>query len=173
MIPVEKEIYIRLVRRICTAVFILVLLLFFNAQVLAETPAEQNADPVSGTTIEESDDFSAVAVQLEAVARDHGRNMADQMLYDSFQAVSAVSAGAYAVPVTGTLHVIAVPEKTEPTFLAWLPYLLVALLAAGWGMIAVLRSRRERSRRVVYKPMRVSGIHSNPYFVYRVQRTYR
>jgi len=179
VIPMEKEIYIRFVRRVCTVVFVLVLLLFFNAQVLAEGPV-QNADPVTDAAeaVLSADraepDFTAVAAQLEAVARDHGRKMADQMLYGSFEAVSEVYAGAGALPASGSVQVIAVePAETGTAFLVWLPYLLAFLALVGGGCILLCRRRMQRNRRVVYKPMRTPAVHNSPYFVYRVQHTYR
>lgn len=174
VIPMEREICIRLVRRVCTAIFVLCLLLLFNAPVMAEENV-QNTQAVLAETEEilglTEENFSAVAVQLEAVARAEGRSTANQMLYDGFQQVSVLAKGTQRASASGSsLNVIAVSRTdSRAAFAAWMPYILAAL-----GMIFmafVLRvKRRQRGGRVVYKPLKVNA---RPYMQYTVLRTYR
>lgn len=170
----EREIYIRLVRRVCTAIFVLLLLLLFNAPVMAQgdmqdTQAVLNeTEEVLGLTEE---NFSAVAVQLEAVARAQGRSMANQMLYDGFGEVSVLAEGTQSTAVSGSsLNVITVSRvDRSAAFAAWLPYILAAIGTASAALALRVR-RRQRGGRVVYKLLKVSA---RPYMQYTVQRTYR
>ena len=159
--------YWRLLRRIATVFLVLVLLVACSAQVRAENTSVELSE--TGLTEE---NFSAVAVQLSAVARAEGRVSANQMLYSAFNAASAlqVSENIPAAAADSGVNVIVVPEKkTAPTFQQFLPYLAAVLLAVV--MFSTVRRRSVRS--VVYKPMRVNTAQRNPYADYGLVRTYR
>ena len=160
--------YFSLLRRIVTVLLVLAMLVACSAQVRAEgLPAVPDE---SGLTQEQ---FSAVAVQLSAVARAEGRASADQMLYSAFDAAAAlqVSESLPAAASESHVNVIVVPEKkAAPTFQQLLPYLAAVILVA-----AVMRSalRRKASRGVVYKPLRANSAQRNPYAGYGLVRTSR
>ena len=83
----EKELYLRLLRRICAAVLALLAAILVSTPVMAQ-------DGMAAATPEPAlteQDFAAVAAQLEAVARGQGREIADQMLYASLRSISPVT----------------------------------------------------------------------------------
>ena len=168
----QKEVCVRFVRRIFMAVLVLLLLLLFNVQVMAE---ESTA---TAAMSENTDSYTAVAAQLEAVARAEGRSSADKMLYASFLEASvlheASAAEFAAVDLTGA----AVENLTESgSVLAnglWTVPAAAALVVFGLLLAAAGVYRRGTAgRRTVYKPMRRSGVRPAPYLRYTVQHTYR
>ena len=167
----QKEVCVRFVRRIFMAVLVLLLLLLFNVQVMAEESAATAAMP------ENTDSYTAVAAQLEAVARAEGRSAADKMLYASFLEASvlheASAAEFAAVDLTGA----AVENMTESGSLLanglWTVPAAAALVVFGLLAAAGIYRRGTAGRRTVYKPMRRSGVRPAPYLRYTVQHTYR
>ena len=167
----QKEVCVRFVRRIFMAVLVLLLLLLFNVQVMAEESAATAAMP------ENTDSYTAVAAQLEAVARAEGRSAADKMLYASFLEASvlheASAAEFAAVDLTGA----AVENTTESGSLLanglWTVPAAAALVVFGLLAVAGIYRRGTAGRRTVYKPMRRSGVRPAPYLRYTVQHTYR
>ena len=172
----DKQKFLRILRRTVTVLAVLVMLVACSAQVRAED--EQNTDPaaLAAEVLEETgltaENFSAIAVQLEAVARADGRLSADRMLYAAFQEAAAlqVSEAVPAAAVESGVNVIVVPEKrSAPTAGQLLPFLAV-VAAAGVMLFAV---RRKNVRGTVYKPMRTRAAGTNPYAGYGMVRTYR
>ena len=167
----QKEVCVRFVRRVFMAVLVLLLLLLFNVQVMAEESAATAAMP------ENTDSYTAVAAQLEAVARAEGRSAADKMLYASFLEASvlheASAAEFAAVDLTGA----AVENTTESGSLLanglWTVPAAAALVVFGLLAAAGIYRRGTAGRRTVYKPMRRSGVRPAPYLRYTVQHTYR
>ena len=167
----QKEVCVRFVRRVFMAVLVLLLLLLFNVQVMAEESAAAAAMP------ENTDSYTAVAAQLEAVARAEGRSAADKMLYASFLEASvlheASAAEFAAVDLTGA----AVQNTTESSSVLadglWTVPAAAALVVFGLLAAAGIYRRGTAGRRTVYKPMRRSGVRPAPYLRYTVQHTYR
>ena len=83
----EKENTLRLLRRICMAFLAVYLVLALCAPVLAEEAAPAQDAAESGAAAQ-TDDYAAVQAQLEAVARNEGREIAGQMLFESLRAIS-------------------------------------------------------------------------------------
>lgn len=161
---------LRTLRHAVPVLLALLIALLAAAPVLADETDEAITDTetVSAEPAEDlRDDYTAVAAQLEAVARAEGRDMADKMLstalhsltgtlVDTDDAESAVSAAA-------------APEAAEPKAVVnasvqagakWsakgiLPFLAVVLLAFLGLSLAVrpMRRRRVHSARA-YRPMR-------------------
>ena len=167
----QKEVCVRFVRRVFMAVLVLLLLLLFNVQVMAEESTATAAMP------ENTDSYTAVAAQLEAVARAEGRSAADKMLYASFLEASvlheASAAEFAAVDLTGA----AVENTTKSGSLLanglWTVPAAAALVVFGLLAAAGIYRRGTAGRRTVYKPMRRSGVRPAPYLRYTVQHTYR
>ena len=90
----ERESAVRLVRRICMAFLAVFLVLALCAPAMAEETAPAGEDGGQAAAAAEQDDFAAVRAQLEAVAREDGRRIAGQMLFDSFRAISPAQAPA-------------------------------------------------------------------------------
>ena len=135
------------------------------APVLADETDEAITDTetVSAEPTEDlRDDYTAVAAQLEAVARAEGRDMADKMLstalhsltgtsVDTDDAESAVSAAAAPEAVVNA----SVQAGAKWSAKGILPFLAVVLLALLGLFLAVrpMRRRRVHSARA-YRPMR-------------------
>lgn len=147
----ERESAVRLVRRICMAFLAVFLVLALCAPAMAAETAPAGDDGVQADAAAEQDDFAAVRAQLEAVAREDGRRIAGQMLFDSFRAISSAQAPADEAQATaapsaaagGTPSVVVHAEqKASWSFSGLLPFLIV--LAATAGMLAVLSARRSQ-----------------------------
>lgn len=147
----ERESAVRLVRRICMAFLAVFLVLALCAPAMAAETAPAGEDGVQASAAAEEDDFAAVRAQLEAVAREDGRRIAGQMLFDSFRAISPAQAPADEAEATaepssaagGTPSVVVHAEqKASWSFSGLLPFLIV--LAATAGMLAVLSARRSQ-----------------------------
>ena len=171
----DKQRYWRILRRIVTLLAVLIMLVACSAQVRAEGEEKDGLAELSAAVVEESgltkENFSAVAVQLEAVARADGRLSADRMLYTAFSEAAALQVGEN-VPAAAEsgINVIVVPEKkTAPDMKQLVPFFAV-IAAAGVMLISV---RRRHIRGTVYKPMRRELSGGNPYAGYGMVRTYR
>ncbi|MGN0479047.1 MAG: hypothetical protein ACI4GO_06410 [Hominenteromicrobium sp.] len=152
----EKEACLRLLRRICAAVLALLAAIVMGAPVLADEagPAgETPEDPAAQEQTLTEENFAAVAAQLEAVAREQGRSIADKMLYESFRMISPVSAPAEAeataaptaAPARNTPAVVVhSSEQQTLSFSGFLPFLAVAVIAVT-SMLAVFFSTRRHS----------------------------
>ena len=87
VIRMEREIYLRLLRRICAAILALLAAIMLSAPVLADEAgsapeaAQDTAEAAPASELTE-ENFAAVAAQLEAVARGQGRSIANKMLYE-------------------------------------------------------------------------------------------
>ena len=110
----------RVMRRICTVILVLILLVACSAQVHAEgenTAGEDVLTAMSEDAVEETglteENFAAVAAQLSAVARADGRSSADRMIDSAFSEAAALQVSE-AAPVTAaaesSVNVIVVPE---------------------------------------------------------------
>ena len=154
---------------------VLVLLVACSAEVHA------NGEPMPKETAVSADEagltkenFSAVAVQLEAVARAEGRAISDRMLHAAFSAAAARNTPAVtpAGASEGTLNVIVVPESRPSVSLE--KVLLAAFLLFSAVLTAVsVYLRRRKQRRSVYKPIRTAPAPRNYYANYGTVRTYR
>lgn len=156
VIRMEREIYLRLLRRICAAILALLAAIMLSAPVLADEAGSApeavqdtaEAAPASALTEE---NFAAVAAQLEAVARGQGRSIADKMLYESLRTISPVSAPAAeasaeptAAPVQNAPSVVVhSAEKHTWSFSGLLPFFAVVAVAMT-GMFAAFYSLRRR-----------------------------
>lgn len=168
----EREVYLRclcVLRRVCMALVILLLLLGLSTPVLAEESAilpdqTEGQEPEGGVTEE---DFAAVAAQLEAVAKAEGRAIADKMLFESFRVIlpdtpapeaeTSAWAAPAAVPAQNTPAVVVHTEREATwSFSGVLPFLVVAAVA-GVSMLFVLSSLRRRGRQTAaargYRPV--------------------
>ena len=147
----ERESAVRLLRRICMAFLAVFLVLALCAPAMAEETAPAGEDGGQAAAAAEQDDFAAVRAQLEAVAREDGRRIAGQMLFDSFRAISPAQAPADEAQATaeppaaagGTPSVVVHAEqKASWSFSGLLPFLIV--LAATAGMLVALSVRRSQ-----------------------------
>lgn len=147
----ERESAVRLVRRICMAFLAVFLVLALCAPAMAEETTPAGEDGGQAAAAAEQDDFAAVRAQLEAVAREDGRRIAGQMLFDSFRAISPAQAPADEAQATaeppaaagGTPSVVVHAEqKASWSFSGLLPFLIV--LAATAGMLVALSVRRSQ-----------------------------
>lgn len=179
VIRLEKINYWRVLRRVIVLAISLILLVACSAQVHAENepfPTEDgNVVPASAETqglTEEN--FSAVAVQLEAVARSEGRSIADRMMHTALSAaaVQAENAVTPAAVQTGNLSVIVVPEK-NPVFTPEKIIIFSCVILIAAVMAAVVCAHSRKSRRTVYKPMLAGRAQTNFYANYGTVRTYR
>lgn len=152
----EKENTLRLLRRICMAFLAVYLVLALCAPVLAEeaAPAQDAA--------EQTDGYAAVQAQLEAVARNEGREIAGQMLFESFRAISPAEvpqaetepSAEPAAASGGTPSVVVHAEpRVSWSFSGLLPFLVV--VAATAGVLVVFSARRQRAAASSrsYRPM--------------------
>ena len=131
------------------------------------TPVVTEA-PTAEPTEELRDDYTAVAAQLEAVARAEGRDMADKMLSTALHSLTGTSVDTD--DAESAVSAAAAPEAAEPKAVVvnasvqagakWsakgiLPFLAVVLLAFLGLSLAVrpMRRRRVHSARA-YRPMR-------------------
>lgn len=160
---------LRTLRHAVPVLLALLIALLAAAPVLADETDEAITDTetVSAEPTEDpKDDYTAVAAQLEAVARAEGRDMADQMLSTALHSLTGTSVDTD----DAESAVSAAPEVAEPKAVVvnasaqagakWsakgiLPFLAVVLLALLGLSLAVrpMRRRRVHSARA-YRPMR-------------------
>ena len=157
----EKENTLRLLRRICMAFLAVYLVLALCAPVLAEESAPAQDAAESGAA-EQTDDYAAVQAQLEAVARNEGREIAGQMLFESLRAISPAEvpqaetkpSAEPAAASGGTPSVVVHAEpRVSWSFSGLLPFLVV--VAATAGVLVVFSARRQRAAASSrsYRPM--------------------
>lgn len=161
---------LRTLRHVVPVLLALLIALLAAAPVLADETDEAitdtetvSAEPTEGLR----DDYTAVAAQLEAVARAEGRDMADKMLSTALHSLTGTSV---ADDAESAISAAAAPEAAEPRAVVvnasvqagakWsakgiLPFLAVVLLAFLGLSLAVrpMRRRRVHSARA-YRPMR-------------------
>ena len=163
------SVILRTLRHAVPVLLALLIALLAAAPVLADETDEAITDTetVSAEPTEDpKDDYTAVAAQLEAVARAEGRDMADKMLSTALHSLTGTSV--YTDDAESAVS--AVPEVAEPKAVVvnasaqagakWsakgiLPFLAVVLLALLGLSLAVrpMRCRRVHSARA-YRPMR-------------------
>ena len=161
---------LRTLRHAVPVLLALLIALLAAAPVLADETDEAITDTetVSAESAEDlRDDYTAVAAQLEAVARAEGRDMADKMLSTALHSLTGTSV---ADDAESAISAAAAPEAAEPKAVVvnasaqagakWsakgiLPFLAVVLLAFLGLSLAVrpMRRRRVHSARA-YRPMR-------------------
>ena len=161
---------LRTLRHAVPVLLALLIALLAAAPVLADETDEAITDTetVSAESAEDlRDDYTAVAAQLEAVARAEGRDMADKMLSTALHSLTGTSV---ADDDESAISAAAAPEAAEPKAVVvnasvqagakWsakgiLPFLTVVLLAFLGLSLAVrpMRRRRVHSARA-YRPMR-------------------
>ena len=161
---------LRTLRHAVPVLLALLIALLAAAPVLADETDEAITDTetVSAEPMEDlRDDYTAVAAQLEAVARAEGRDMADKMLSTALHSLTGTSV---ADDAESAISAAAAPEAAEPKAVVvnasvqagakWsakgiLPFLAVVLLAFLGLSLAVrpMRRRRVHSARA-YRPMR-------------------
>lgn len=161
---------LRTLRHAVPVLLALLIALLAAAPVLADETDEAITDTetVSAEPTEDlRDDYTAVAAQLEAVARAEGRDMADKMLSTALHSLTGTSVDTDDVESAASA---AAPEAAEPKAVVvnasaqagtkWsakgiLPFLAVVLLALLGLSFAVrpMRRRRVHSARA-YCPMR-------------------
>ena len=158
------SVILRTLRHAVPVLLALLIALLAAAPVLADETDEAITDTetVSAEPTEDpKDDYTAVAAQLEAVARAEGRDMADKMLtgtsVDTDDAESAVSAAAAPEAAEPKAVVVNASVQAGANWSAKgiLPFLAVVLLAFLGLSLAVrpMRRRRVHSARA-YRPMR-------------------
>ena len=160
---------LRTLRHAVPVLLALLIALLAAAPVLADETDEAITDTetVSAEPTEDpKDDYTAVAAQLEAVARAEGRDMADKMLSTALHSLTGTSVDTDDAESAAS----AAPEAAEPKAVVvnasaqagakWsakgiLPFLAVVLLALLGLSLAVrpMRRRRVHSARA-YRPMR-------------------
>ena len=160
----------RTLRHAVPVLLALLIALLAAAPVLADETDEAITDTetVSAEPTEDlRDDYTAVAAQLEAVARAEGRDMADKMLSTALHSLTGTSVDTD--DAESAVSAAAAPEATEPKAVVvnasvqagakWsakgIPFLAVVLLAFLGLSLAVrpMRRRRVHSARA-YRPMR-------------------
>lgn len=160
---------LRTLRHAVPVLLALLIALLAAAPVLADETDEAITDTetVSAEPTEDlRDDYTAVAAQLEAVARAEGRDMADKMLstalhsltgtsVDTDDAESAISAAASGAAPKAVVVNASVQAGAKWSAKGILPFLAVVLLAFLGLSLAVrpMRRRRVHSARA-YRPMR-------------------
>lgn len=166
----EASVFLRTLRHAVPVLLALLIALLAAAPVLADETDEAITDTetVSAEPTEDlKDDYTAVAAQLEAVARAEGRDMADKMLntalhslagttVDTDDAESSVVSAATAPAEPKAVVVNASAQAgTKWSAKGILPFLAVVLLALLGLSFAVrpIRRRRVHSARA-YRPMR-------------------
>ena len=158
---------LRTLRHAVPVLLALLIALLAAAPVLADETDEAITDTETASaepTEDLRDDYTAVAAQLEAVARAEGRDMADKMLstalhsltgtsVDTDDAESAISAAA--APEAAEPKAVVVNASAQAGAKGILPFLAVVLLAFLGLSLAVrpMRRRRVHSARA-YRPMR-------------------
>ena len=160
---------LRTLRHAVPVLLALLIALLAAAPVLADETDEAITDTVSAEPTEDlRDDYTAVAAQLEAVARAEGRDMADKMLSTALHSLTGTSVDTD--DAESAISAAAAPEAAEPKAVVvnasvqagakWsakgiLPFLAVVLLAFLGLSLAVrpMRRRRVHSARA-YRPMR-------------------
>ena len=161
---------LRTLRHAVPVLLALLIALLAAAPVLADETDEAITDTetVSAEPAEDlRDDYTAVAAQLEAVARAEGRDMADKMLSTALHSLTGTSVDTD--DAESAISAAAAPEAAEPKAVVnasvqagakWsakgvLPFLAVVLLAFLGLSLAVrpMRRRRVHSARA-YRPMR-------------------
>lgn len=163
------SVILRTLRHAVPVLLALLIALLAAAPVLADETDEAITDTetVSAEPTEDpKDDYTAVAAQLEAVARAEGRDMADKMLstalrsltgisVDTDDAESAASAAPAAVEPKAVVVNASAQAGTKWSAKGILPFLAVVLLALLGLSLAVrpMRRRRVHSARA-YRPMR-------------------
>ena len=163
------SVILRTLRHAVPVLLALLIALLAAAPVLADETDEAITDTetVSAEPTEDpKDDYTAVAAQLEAVARAEGRDMADKMLSTALHSLTGTSVDINDAESAAS----AAPEVAEPKAVVvnasaqagakWsakgiLPFLAVVLLALLGLSLAVrpMRRRRVHSARA-YRPMR-------------------
>ena len=163
------SVILRTLRHAVPVLLALLIALLAAAPVLADETDEAITDTetVSAEPTEDpKDDYTAVAAQLEAVARAEGRDMADKMLSTALRSLTGISVDTDDAESAAS----AAPEAAEPKAVVvnasaqagtkWsakgiLPFLAVVLLALLGLSLAVrpMRRRRVHSARA-YRPMR-------------------
>lgn len=163
------SVILRTLRHAVPVLLALLIALLAAAPVLADETDEAITDTetVSAEPTEDpKDDYTAVAAQLEAVARAEGRDMADKMLSTALHSLTGTSVDTDDAESAAS----AAPEAAEPKAVVvnasaqagakWsakgiLPFLAVVLLALLGLSLAVcpMRRRRVHSARA-YRPMR-------------------
>lgn len=160
---------LRTLRHAVPVLLALLIALLAAAPVLADEADETITDTetvCAEPTEAPKDDYTAVAAQLEAVARAEGRDMADKMLstalhsltgtsVDTDDAESAVSAVAAAAEPKAVVVNASAQAGAKWSAKGILPFLAVVLLALLGLSLAVrpMRRRRVHSARA-YRPMR-------------------
>lgn len=163
------SVILRTLRHAVPVLLALLIALLAAAPVLADETDEAITDTetVSAEPTEDpKDDYTAVAAQLEAVARAEGRDMADKMLstalhsltdtsVDTDDAESAASAAPAAAEPKAVVVNASAQAGTKWSAKGILPFLAVVLLAFLGLSLAVrpMRRRRVHSARA-YRPMR-------------------
>ena len=163
------SVILRTLRHAVPVLLALLIALLAAAPVLADETDEAITDTetVSAEPTEDpKDDYTAVAAQLEAVARAEGRDMADKMLstalhsltgtsVDTDDAESAASAAPEAAEPKAVVVNASAQAGTKWSAKGILPFLAVVLLALLGLSLAVcpMRRRRVHSARA-YRPMR-------------------
>lgn len=163
------SVILRTLRHAVPVLLALLIALLAAAPVLADETDEviTDTETVSAEPTEDpEDDYTAVAAQLEAVARAEGRDMADKMLstalhsltgtsVDTDDAESAVSAAPAAAEPKAVVVNASAQAGTKWSAKGILPFLAVVLLALLGLSLAVrpMRRRRVHSARA-YRPMR-------------------
>ena len=168
--------YWRFLRRVLLLAVVLILLVACSAQVKAENGSSsttEGAVPVVEAGLSE-ENFSAVAVQLKAVARAEGRSISDRMMHAAFSAAAAQSENAITPTAAyeGGLNVIVVPEK-KPVLSLEKVFVLLFIAFVSVLMAVSVYVRAGKQRRSVYKPMRAASVPNNYYARYNTARTYR
>lgn len=154
----EKAFARRMVSRLGAIWLALLLVVTLCAPVWADEAGQATQEPSS--VYEDTDSFAAVEAQLAAVARAKGRAIAEQMLFESFRALSPVApveAEATAAPenqASGAPSVVVHAErKVTWSFSGLLPFLVV--LGAAAVMLLALSVRRSQTASAPrsYRPM--------------------
>ena len=171
MISLDYINYWRFLRRVLLLAVVLILLVACSAQVKAETESiSAEAETAVQVSMQEAgiteDNFSAVSVQLKAVARAEGRSIADRMMHSAMCAAITESENAITASVSeGGLNVIVVPEENPAVSLD--KVLLLGFIVFVLLLMAVSAyTRSQKVRRTVYKPMRTVPVQTNYYAKY-------
>lgn len=170
----DVRVLLRTLRRAVPVLLALLIALLAAAPVLADENGEDatDTDAVSAEQTETAeipeDDYTAVAAQLEAVARAEGRDMADKMLYGALCSISdrnrtdtddaentAVTAASSAAEPKAVVVNASEPSGSKWSAKGLLPFIAVifsALLGLSFA-VRPMRRRRVGTARA-YRPMR-------------------
>ena len=159
---------LRTLRHAVPVLLALLIALLAAAPVLADETDEAITDTETVSAEPTEDDYTAVAAQLEAVARAEGRDMADKMLSTALHSLTGTSVDTD--DAESAVSAAAAPEAAEPKAVVvnasvqagakWsakgiLPFLAVVLLAFLGLSLAVRPMRRRRVHSAcAYRPMR-------------------